>query len=388
MKTRLSDKQLSELSELYRYTSISLHDLKKRFNLTLSNNDLVKLIPPEPTDHTCPYCGCAMVRKVTRSSTTRPYCPSCNHQLSDNCFCSNCKSTHENNLSVIKNENLERLNKLETMLKDTWLRPTNPLAFSDFSTRHKILTCILLSWKGIKFDNTGPYITNISKKNDSIFPDEKTTYEILQELLNLHIIKIDDKSIRADIHAFNPDDCSICDYAALIYRFIIFPNDCESIREYLSGRYWLTYEDFVFWWRWITLAEARSYYYYLSKESFLNVKPIGERIESQFQIIIENESLAFCKYVMGLAIKEESKWTRNQPRGQYSNGFLRRLKYIAERFGSGDWNYTQLRYTYYYHSSATPYILNNVLLIGTEGIFRPISSSRDLYELYKERFFT
>ena len=387
VRKSLSAYTLERIEYEYRYTNSSVKDIIRRYNLQIPARLLVDLLPLIPTKHICPYCQIKLVRRVSRTSTSLPFCNKCGHIQTENCMCPECLKKRETESLELRETQIAAIESKEAKLEQTWLLPRNPANLSLLTKEHRILLSIILLWKGVHRTNGEYCLEDVFMNYESLCPDLQTLESILTNLMHSGILILDNDLSFDQLEAFNPKSNTLSGIIFFNYRINVNPHDELTLQEIIYEHYWLSYEEFTYWWKWITLAEIKSYLSFCSNREGIELS-IGQKHIETLEDMLQKCSLALCKRIVcGVCSNTGTRISKGKITALNGKKWLHmNLKFWMNKYAEGEWSYDSSKYTPYITSSAADYIYNKLLLLGKNLHFHALSEAPELYEKYKEAF--
>lgn len=384
VRNSLSPEELEEIEKEYRSRNMTTKELIKKYNLNIPARSLVDLFSPKKTQYSCPYCGTPLVRRISRSSVSKPFCLTCSHINIPSCMCSNCQAIKVQKLRELQDtQRIARIVK-EKKINQTWLRPSDPVSLSDICRRHRIMLNILLcSRLSSKKCESELFYFDFSVDHSRICPDQCSLEEIIQELLQYGILKIDSELSNAAFNAYNEKDNSLSSLFCMNYRLNIVPSDVTALENYISEKIWLSYDEFVEWWRWISLAELRSYCEYCCNNEKIEIE-IGTITTNVFIDMLQSCSLALAKHIIRLACQSAKLKATEQSPLVAKRSFPKMCHELTQRFIDGSWTYDNSKYSPQLYSSAAKYVYSTLLHVGGEAQLHSLAEAAEMYQVYKE----
>jgi len=184
----LSQEQIAELCQKYD-DGEKIKKLLQDYNIDIHAGGLFGLLPPILLeDELCPYCNVSMLLNRPRRTSfdNKAYCPTCEHDNSDNCNCTSCELNKENHYRIIKEESVKILNSHYNVESNKRI-----VVVQDLSLCDKLYLSAFLRYANEDDSN----ILDCRKLNQKLSPTNNFDHEIISFLLKKSHIRICDVDI-------------------------------------------------------------------------------------------------------------------------------------------------------------------------------------------------
>lgn len=390
----LSKKELKNFIQEY-YSSNSVKDLIKKYQLDISVSMIYKLLPPKIiSDDLCEYCKTPLLEERLSKTNyisygnnlsyrkNHRYCPKCHHYpYKNNCNCSHCQ---EKRAFELKQQQLNEKKKQEKYLsiiqKQFAYDRTEPINFNTLPFKQKIYLGTICN--ALLEENT----YNISSLNDMsniiLTPSLDFTYKIYKMLLHDNIIKI---SPLSPINAFifneknNTIEQTYIDTAYYYLNTNYTENNTDIIQEILEPQYFnidKNFDEALSLWKEIALMECIQYLKYKLREIKFDFTP-GEKTHKIFSTILNNFSVSQMYGIIKKSVDSASNYylQGNINKKHAANSVIGSCERFAEKAKINNWDLYKYNRLYDLpESTLSFFFFYKVLKIGNNGFYLPPTS--------------
>lgn len=330
------------------YEGISVTQLKKEYDISITAAQFVNVFPKKITDIKCEYCDTSLVEKWKAKNSysfrdIKPYCPICFHENHGKCECGTCESSRKE--ALIREENRKNY-----LIKEHYSESNHEKELEkDLSLEDKLYLSVLI--RGGLDENIGN-IMPVSTLDRKLTPTGKFTIELIKTLTGRGLIVPHPNS---SIEAFVDDETFPKTFYVdkVIYRINItsMDNNYHNMIQrlmYPSQEEFEGDKDFCFkMWKKIALNESIEYLLYSLDKVGFDFSP-GEKTKKVFENLLEFYSVSQIYSIIYRAVANSTKLyqEKRMPKKRAANTVITFCESNGERAIAEGWKLAKYRRDY------------------------------------------
>lgn len=362
----LEKNQIIDLINEY-YNNKNVKTLINKYNLTITNSNLYKILPSVYSTDLCEYCNENMLIPLSSKSSPdildsiNKYCPNCNHKSHQfYCNCLNCKKREE------------ELQKEKQLYLNQILDESNWNKVDELSLNEETRLYLSIILKAGLSENT-MYIEPLINYKDTLAPTDKFETELINYLISQNVIVPHPIS---DINEFKITENGVSyGIYSIAYRINIKPLDNnydEMVKRLLYPESELFSNDFCYtMWKKISYFECLQYLLFQMKKVRYNFNP-GKKTELVLEQLLESFSVAQIYNIIFRAIANSTSRYQSGDitKIHAQNSVISSCEFQGQRAKAEKWDlkgYGRIRELPETHISKT--LFNSIMGISALGFY-------------------